>query len=107
MRGALHDRLIERVFAVLCVGGNRWMDLSDYVQSVAILVRGSNEDRLKLFFAIFDVDDDGLLSAHDLFVALEWHFDALLPDDFAILSRCFDAAAERVQVRELVKYVPG
>ncbi len=132
MRGQLHDRFIERVFLVLCAAGQRWMEIDDYAIGMALLNKGSYEDKLKrmyfwcyqalisrpiivicehirvfvlihlcllvvtvclllllppVFFAIFDIDDDGFISAHDLFTILEWQFDAAIPDDFAVLSR--------------------
>jgi Ca2+-binding EF-hand superfamily protein len=74
------------------------MDVSDYIQSVSILIKGSHEDRLKLLFAIFDVDDDQILSAHDLFVALEWQVDTLFSDDMATITRCYELALTREPV---------
>ena len=47
MRGQLHDRFIERVFLVLCAAGQRWMEIDDYVMGMALLNKGSYEDKLK------------------------------------------------------------
>jgi hypothetical protein len=50
MRGQLHDRFIERVFLVLCAAGQRWMEIDDYVMGMALLNKGSYEDKLKRTF---------------------------------------------------------
>jgi hypothetical protein len=40
-----------------------------------------------VLFLIFDTDDDGYLSAHDMFQVMDWQLDVFFPEDFAMVSQ--------------------
>ena len=55
--------LAECIFDALDSGGRGTVDLNDFLFGVAVLTRGSHEQRLRLLFNVYDVRRSGFIEA--------------------------------------------
>ncbi|KAG7395543.1 hypothetical protein PHYBOEH_003632 [Phytophthora boehmeriae] len=66
MRGLLGERLFE----VIDKDGSGSIGYNEFVHGLAILFRGSQKEKLKFIFAIYDLSDAGSISRHELLTML-------------------------------------
>ena len=66
-KGGIKSKLLASQFwKATAPPGAESIALTDFVQTLGVLQRGSSEERLKLTFTLLDVDGDGFLSRQEL-----------------------------------------
>ena len=102
------DPLLDRIWLAINSAGRsaNFLDLADFTQMLGLALQGSLEDRATFAFEIFDLDDDGVLDIHDLFLGLHLGLDELFPRDFRLVAEnlygrmeLYEAIWERRQQR--------
>eukprot|EP01083_Nonionella_stella_P040967 111079_1 len=86
------DSAIDRIFSVIT--SNSYINSDEFVTMVTLSKLGLWEDRLRFAFKIFDLNDDGAISAHDIFRGFERGMHLQFPEDFA---RLCNAVADQVE----------
>jgi len=56
----------ERMFSVCDRDHDNWINFEDFVLSVALLTHGTKDDRLKLIFQMYDVENKGVITRGEL-----------------------------------------
>ena len=56
----------ERLFQKFDVKGRGRVDFTDFMQGLSICVRGTEEQRLRYLFSLYDLKEDGLLDKTEL-----------------------------------------
>jgi len=101
------DPFLDRLWSSLNSSTDRFhsrssslLDLTDFTSMIGLATQASMEDKAAYAFEVYDLDEDGSIDLHDLFVGLHMGLDTILPRDFAMIARCLH---EKVEERERVE----
>ena len=64
--GVQQPKLVNRLFQVFDVDGNGSVDLKEFLAGVAACTKGALEDRMRLCFKLYDLDQDGYITRLEL-----------------------------------------
>uniref|UniRef100_A0A3Q4AVY7 EF-hand domain-containing protein n=1 Tax=Mola mola TaxID=94237 RepID=A0A3Q4AVY7_MOLML len=64
--GTPEAEYMDNIFRAFDMNNDRKMDFLEYVAAINLVLRGKLEDKLRWTFKVFDSDDNGSLSRHEL-----------------------------------------
>ncbi|KAM9642370.1 calcineurin subunit B type 2 [Trichechus inunguis] len=109
-----HNPLLHRVIDIFDTDGNGEVDFKEFIAGASqFSVRGSEEQKLRFAFSIYDMDKDGYISNGELFQVLkmlvgnnlrDWQLQQLVDKTIIILDRDGDG---RISFEEFSAVVRG
>ena len=64
--------LAERILTIFDLDGDGEIDFEEFLRALSLFsCKGSREDKLKLAFSIYDLDNDGFISPGELFISIK------------------------------------
>eukprot|EP00360_Condylostoma_magnum_P000939 CAMPEP_0168314388 /NCGR_PEP_ID=MMETSP0210-20121227/7609_1 /TAXON_ID=40633 /ORGANISM="Condylostoma magnum, Strain COL2" /LENGTH=142 /DNA_ID=CAMNT_0008281331 /DNA_START=1152 /DNA_END=1580 /DNA_ORIENTATION=+ len=75
------DRVTRRIFAVLDKDCDYYLNINEFIMGLSLLTRTNKEEQFKLVFKVFDADDDGTITLHELARILKLNTASIKSDD--------------------------
>ncbi|XP_063268432.1 calaxin isoform X2 [Prinia subflava] len=69
--GMTDDAVLDRVFSIFDKSNNGYITVVDWVEGLAVLLRGTLEEKMKYCFAVYDLNGDGYISREEMFQMLK------------------------------------
>ncbi|NWS18068.1 EFCB1 protein, partial [Pachyramphus minor] len=69
--GMTDDVVLDRVFSTFDRDNNGYITVVEWVEGLAILLRGTLEEKMKYCFAVYDLNGDGYISREEMFQMLK------------------------------------
>ncbi|XP_042635149.1 EF-hand calcium-binding domain-containing protein 1 [Catharus ustulatus] len=69
--GMTDDVVMDRVFSIFDKDNNGYITVTEWVEGLAVLLRGTLEEKMKLCFTIYDLNGDGYISREEMFQMLK------------------------------------
>ncbi|NXO26962.1 EFCB1 protein, partial [Cisticola juncidis] len=69
--GMTDDVVLDRVFSIFDKSNNGYITVVDWVEGLAVLLRGTLEEKMKYCFAVYDLNGDGYISREEMFQMLK------------------------------------
>ncbi|NXM63531.1 EFCB1 protein, partial [Illadopsis cleaveri] len=69
--GMTDDVVLDRVFSTFDRGNNGCITVVEWVEGLAVLLRGTLEEKMKYCFAVYDLNGDGYISREEMFQMLK------------------------------------
>ncbi|NXL99766.1 EFCB1 protein, partial [Tyrannus savana] len=69
--GMTDDVVLDRVFSTFDRDNNGCITVVEWVEGLAILLRGTLEEKIKYCFAVYDLNGDGYISREEMFQMLK------------------------------------
>ncbi|NXU43790.1 EFCB1 protein, partial [Drymodes brunneopygia] len=69
--GMTDDVVLDRVFSTFDKGNNGFITVVEWVEGLAVLLRGTLEEKMKYCFAVYDLNGDGYISREEMFQMLK------------------------------------
>lgn len=108
-----HNPLVRRVIDIFDTDGNGEVDFREFILGISqFSVRGSEEQKLRFAFSIYDLDKDGYISNGELFQVLKmmvgdslqnWELQQLVDKTIIILDKDGDGRLSFEEFSTLVR----
>ncbi|NWU33766.1 EFCB1 protein, partial [Hylia prasina] len=69
--GMTDDVVLDRVFSTFDKGNSGCITVVEWVEGLAVLLRGTLEEKMKYCFAVYDLNGDGYISREEMFQMLK------------------------------------
>ncbi|NXI28749.1 EFCB1 protein, partial [Sterrhoptilus dennistouni] len=69
--GMTDEVVLDRVFSTFDKGNNGCITVVEWVEGLAVLLRGTLEEKMKYCFAVYDLNGDGYISRDEMFQMLK------------------------------------
>ncbi|NWT93111.1 EFCB1 protein, partial [Urocynchramus pylzowi] len=69
--GMTDDVVLDRVFSIFDKGNTGCITVVEWVEGLAVLLRGTLEEKMKYCFAVYDLNGDGYISKEEMFQMLK------------------------------------
>ncbi|OWK59681.1 EF-hand calcium-binding domain-containing protein 1 [Lonchura striata] len=69
--GMTDDVVLDRVFSIFDKDNTGFITVVEWVEGLAVLLRGTLEEKMKYCFAVYDLNGDGYISKEEMFQMLK------------------------------------
>ncbi|XP_060798747.1 calaxin [Neoarius graeffei] len=69
--GLTDDMLLDRVFHVFDKDNDTYINVKEWIEGLAVLLRGTLDEKIKFCFEVYDLNGDGYISREEMFHMLK------------------------------------